>query len=218
MAQNNSLATIQFCALRIARLAANGSTPAGAGNGYVTNQVGKLTVKPNYEKGQEFALKNGCGALTTVYKDRDVMKYLDLTMELEVPDPEIAELLTGSGLISASGFSIGSVAPALGTNPNTYNYGVSIEAWAKRLLPGGAQDPTYPYERFVFPNCNWNIGEKVLENADMKVLYDGFGFEPTALYGTGPWADLPVSMTRSYAWFHDTTIPTATVGYVSVPA
>lgn len=135
MAGTDCASSIQVCALRVARLAADGTTPAGATNLYVTDKLAELAIAPVYTTGDEIDVKGGCGQVIVAYKDPDRLKRLDLTLTMEMVDPELTELITGSSLITVAGQSMGYALPAVGAAaPN----GVSLEAWSKAWIGGGA--------------------------------------------------------------------------------
>lgn len=102
MSQVDTPASIQACAIRLARLAADGTTPAGATNGYVTRNLIKMTVKPEIEAGQEFTIRDACGQLPIIYRDRDIIKRYAADIEFMNPDPEIAELMVAAPLITGT--------------------------------------------------------------------------------------------------------------------
>lgn len=99
MAQPDKVVSIYACALRLARLSATGATTAGATNGYVSNNLITLSVTPDIDEGTDFSAKNACGDDAFPVKDRPTTKRLNLSMSLEVKDPEITELLTSNPLI-----------------------------------------------------------------------------------------------------------------------
>jgi hypothetical protein len=134
MAGNDCMISLQVCALRLARLAADGTTPAGVTNMYVTDKLAKLDVNPNYETGDEITVKTGCGAIAAAYKDLDRLKRADVTLTVLTSDPELSELAAGFSLITSGGQSVGAAWPAVGSAPPA---GVSIEAWNKAWLGGG---------------------------------------------------------------------------------
>lgn len=102
MSQVDVPALVQACAIRIARLASDGTTPAGATNGYVTKNLIKMTVKPEVEGGQEFTIRDACGSLPVIYKDRDIIKRYSADIEFMTPDPEIAELMVAAPLVTGT--------------------------------------------------------------------------------------------------------------------
>jgi hypothetical protein len=102
MSQPDSPASLQGCAIRAARLGADGTPQAGPGNLYVSNQFIKLSWKAEYEAGQEFVTRNACGGLVVTFKDRDIAKRYAIGLELSVPDPELEEILTGAPMVQAT--------------------------------------------------------------------------------------------------------------------
>lgn len=135
MAGNDGAISLQACALRVARLAADGSTPAGATNMIVTNALIKIEGALVYEAGAEFTVTNGCGAVAHTYKDPDHLKRADLTVTITNPDVELAELMAAMSLITSGGQSIGASAPAVGASSPV---GASLEVWTKAWIGGGA--------------------------------------------------------------------------------
>lgn len=99
VSQPDKVVSIYACALRLARLAADGSTPAGATNGYITNNLITLSLTPDVDEGTDFSSKNACGDDAFPVRDRPTIKRINLSMTLELADPELAELLTASPLI-----------------------------------------------------------------------------------------------------------------------
>lgn len=93
------VASIQFCSLRIGRLNAVGQVPAGTTNSYVTNLLGKLTVKWELEAGVDIVIRDGCGGMPFTYKTRDIPKRYDLQLDIKTPDPQVHELLLAQPLI-----------------------------------------------------------------------------------------------------------------------
>jgi hypothetical protein len=93
MAQPDQSSEIKACALRIARLAADGSTPAGATNGYVTKNLITLTKTPDIDEGTDYSQRNSCGETPFAVRDRPKVRRYNLALTLEYPDPELFELL-----------------------------------------------------------------------------------------------------------------------------
>lgn len=97
--QPDKVVSIYACALRVARLAADGSTPAGATNGYISNNLITLTATPDVDEGTDHSSKNACGDDAFPVKDRPTIKRYNMAMSLEVKDPELTELLTSDPII-----------------------------------------------------------------------------------------------------------------------
>lgn len=135
MAGNDCMASIQACMMRVARLASDGTTTAGATNGYITDRLVKVDLNPAYETGDEITLKTGCGNIAVAYKDLDRLKRIDVTLTVATVDAELWELLTGGALITVGGQTNGYASPAVGAAPPN---GVSLEFWSKAWSGGGA--------------------------------------------------------------------------------
>jgi hypothetical protein len=97
--QPDKVVSIYACALRLARLDISGLTPAGATNGYISNNLITLSATPDIEEGTDHSSPNACGDDAFPVKDRPKTKRYNLAMTLEVKDPEITELLTSNPLI-----------------------------------------------------------------------------------------------------------------------
>lgn len=220
MTQYGKFLPIQCCAIRATRCAADGTTPAGA-SGFVNTQlIGKLTLKPVYEAGNEFYPKTACGSLAITVKDRDILKRWDFDLDLMTNDPELSEILTGGAVIvDGTGKNIGRQSVPTGTAAP--GNGAVVEAWAKNIPAfTGAQDAAFPWVRFVIARGFWQDADKNLDGNPFTDSYTGFGVE-NASVGNGPANDFPASISpllRSVAWFLDTGIAaTSTVGYQATP-
>lgn len=120
--------------MRVTRLDANGATPAGASNMIVTDGLIKLDSKVVLSSGEDFEVKNACGAISYSYKDDDKFKRLDLSLTYIRPDMELSEMMAAGTLIVSGGNSIGYSAPAVGAGTGP---GVCIEVWSKAIIGGG---------------------------------------------------------------------------------
>lgn len=217
MAQPDAPASIQGCALRIARLDAAGATPAGATNMYTTHLFSKLDFNANIDAGQETLIRNACGLLAFSPKDKDQVKRFDLALDLLIPDPEIHELLVGAQLITSGGQSIGYTAPALGV-PIADN-GVSLEIWSKAIV-GNAPAGVRPWFRWAFPRTHWQLTNRTIDANAMTVSFVGFA-EENPNWGNGPNNDWPASaspLLRAYGVVRDDALPTVGTGYQATPA
>ncbi len=122
MAQPDKVVSIYACALRLARLAIDGTTPAGATNGYVSNNLITLSATPDIDEGTDHSSPNACGDDAFPVKDRAKTKRYNLQMSLEVKDPEITELLTSNPLILSTPAS----ARVLAANGSTTNASTTL--------------------------------------------------------------------------------------------
>jgi len=211
---NDGAASIQACALRVARLAADGTTPAGASNMYVSDSFIRLLAAPQVEDGQEINVPNACGKNVVSHKDADKITRLNLTLELITPDPELLELLTNSLLIQDAGSTVGFAYPKL-NEPLAQN-GVSMELWSKAVI-GGQQAAALPYWRWVLPKTyNWRFGDREWTNGHMPNVLTGIAVE-NVNFGNGPTNDWNGPDDRVLAAMRDATLPVTQLGYVATP-
>ncbi len=99
MSQPDKVVSIYGCAVRLARLAADGTTPAGTTNGYISNNLITLSISPEIDEGTDHSSKNACGDDHFPVRDRPTHKRYNLSMTTEVLDAEFAELLTSNPII-----------------------------------------------------------------------------------------------------------------------
>jgi hypothetical protein len=229
MAEPHCYGSLQVCALRVAKLDAAGSPDDGASNGYISDALIMARITTEVEEGDEFTLKNGCGAICQTFKDCDRVKRVPVEMELCQLDSELLSLLTnGSNIIEIStGDSIGYELPEADT---ACSNGVSLELWTKAW--DGSYQATAPtfggttetWWHWVLPNVKFQIGDLTLENEILKVPVKGFGNENPRITADGPFDDWPSDIvarggiTSSAGWFLDDTLPTAECGFVNVPS
>lgn len=92
---------IQGCAVRISRLAADGSIVTGATDMVVDDKsFVKATAKPVVDTGVELNPKSACGALLISYKDFDREKRWDFQIDFGDFDAEKMEMVGGGSLIT----------------------------------------------------------------------------------------------------------------------
>lgn len=218
---NDCLPSLQFCALRVARLDSNGVPTPGANNLYVSDKMGTMTATPVYREGDAFESVSGCGDLVVSFKDQNRLQRITVELGLLVPDPELTELLAGGVVIDngTPGGGVGYGAPDLlvAATPN----GVSIEAWTKRISQDGAQDATYPWWHWVFPRVYLDLGAKNFQNGTMDNPFAGWGIENPNWYD-GPEQDWPDTQESyrvfSYLPMPASDFPTVECGYQNTPA
>lgn len=210
-------AHVQACAIRVTKLDATGAPLVGITSIYVSDALTQLQVETVIEEGEEFTVKNACGATCVNVKDCDRLKRLNLTLGLCRPDPELQASLTGGvvltgdtvGGLDATGYGLPKVGVA--DCPN----GVSLELWAKRYLPGGSLDPDFPYEWYVIPKTFFNPGRRTFENGPITVELNGFAVE-NENWGAGPDGDFPDDTDRLMQNIPTTDIPTVQCGFIEL--
>ena len=225
MATPHCFASLQLCALRMARLESSGHPAEGSGNGYVSDGMTKLDVGIELNEGDDFELKNGCGALIAAFKQPDRIKRLNLTLELGILDVEILELAVGWDLFRSGGESIGGqMPPVVGTDNNQ----ICLEAYSK-AMDGDEQavpaltTPNAAYFHWVFPRVSFTHGDFTLENELSTFPLEGKGEENSSITANGPFNDWDAAVaadggiTRVGGFFFDDVLPTADCGYIAVP-
>jgi hypothetical protein len=100
----NGPVSVQGCAYRICRLAADGSIVSSSTAMIQDDRpLVKLEAKPNMEAGVEITPKSACGVPVISYKDCDRYKRWDITLTLGDWDPEQMELIGGGQVLTATG-------------------------------------------------------------------------------------------------------------------
>lgn len=208
--------SIHALLLRAARLAADGSTPAGAANGYATNSLVKIEFKPVYAEGSEINETNGSGVACVYYKAPPTLLRHDVTVTVCTPDEELEELLGGGTLLTAAGATIGYQEPAPGSEimPN----GISLEAWSRAVI-NGRPAAVNPFRHWAMPRVHLRRADSSLENAAHMPVFEGYA-EVNPLWGNGPWNDWPAGLAsdRTIQRIREAALPASAIGYIAVPA
>lgn len=222
MAESLCAQSFQACAIRVARLSANGTPVSGANQGYVAGAPVQVTLTPQYQKGVELTQPNACGQLAGYYRQQDQLKSWDIVFDLTELDHELIEILTGATLIAPTpGTTIGHQFPPVSScSPYNLN-GVSLEFWTKRW--DHCQQPAdgIQYWHWVFGCAFLHVGPLKMDNGFMTIPIEGY-LQENPNWGDGPWDDFPGgpsgTLTSIGAVFQDAqALPTKTCGYVSVP-
>jgi hypothetical protein len=207
--------------LRVAELAADGSTPSGAGNLYVADVFTELTFDPQVQEGDELTLRNACGGYCVDFKDDDRIRWWNVTLKLCSPSAELANLMANFALLTDGGDTVGSKFPALGTiNPGN---GVSLEFWTLRLDDDGSLQAGdgFPWYQWALPRTRgWRptgrtIGNNPLEHefVGRAFMNDGWNNGPANDWGTHDTTDSPIIGPLAVA-----DIPSGQCGVQATPA
>lgn len=201
--------------IRVAKLAADGSTPADPAGMYVTDSVVKVSWQPAVEGGLDLTQRKGDGSLGVYYKTPDITKRYEVTVDIFTPDPELESLLTGAIVLSTAGSTVGMGAPRLGQD-NVPN-GVSIEAWSLAVA-GDHLVGTNPYFWWAFPHIKLEKHTaRTLEAGMLMNSYEGYMYE-SAAWGNGPNNDWLLSSDRAWQVQRTATKPTPAIGLQAIPA
>jgi len=205
-------ASLQCVAIRVTALDAGGKPQPGAAM-YVTDNLVKIDFNPEMESGQEISQKNAAGNLCVVYRTPDLMKRLNMSVEVCVPDPELEVLLSGGDLFLDGDDVMGFAYPPLMVDsaPN----GVSIEAWT-RYVVDGYQPAEQPYIWWAFPKTQLRKGNRTIDVNAMANVYEGFAGE-NVQWGTGPLGDWEWPSDRVVQACFTDTVPEVQCGGQEVP-
>jgi hypothetical protein len=211
MAQDNA-SSVAGMAIRVTKLAADGTLVTGASASYVTKKFVSLGFTPEYESGDEFTTKAADGTVCASWKAPDTLKRVTLSIALCDPDPEFTQIIAGGSLLTNGGQTVGWQAPLVGVDatPN----GVAIEVWSIANV-GGRQASVNPYWHWVFPYAQMHsAGERAIQNDLMATSFEGWAVGNVG-FGDGPAAPLwafPASTNSPIAYARTTAIPAGT-GY-----
>lgn len=217
------ITSLDFCAIRVARLTDSGAPLTGPTNGYVSDAPISLDVSIVTEEGDDLTSKNGCGLICATFQQPDQIKSLELTLELCQLDAELLEILTGAQVFMSGGNAIGLQFPEVGSQPPPVSFEGWSKAWAtdhQLVDPSTAPDSTWIH--WVFPGVRWVQGDFTVEHDLMVVTVNGKGQENPNLSVNGAFDDFPTEIaaaggvTGLGAWFYDTEPPPATCDYVPV--
>lgn len=220
MAGNDCAGIVEACAMRVARLDADGAPLVGATNAYVSDALVSLAVTPVYAEGTEHEQTNGCGVPVVSYKAPDKFKRVDLRLEFATPDPELQEILvSGFTLLTNAGDTVGFQFPRIGTAYE--DHGVSMELWSAAIV-GGDQDGALPWWRSILAKTkNWRPDPRTLDNSVQTTVLLGQGLENPGI-GDGPVYDFDTLATQAldaaFQMVRDTDVPTTQCGYIPIAA
>lgn len=217
------LGSARVCAIRATRLDANCSIVKGANNAVVSSAIVRLQSSPEYETGDEFIQKNGCGDICLYVKNADKLKRMNLQMDLCTRDMELLEILTGGSLYTTAGVTSGFRRRGVGaSDPNP----ASVELWTKAIptgKSGACADPNAgaSWWRWVYPRATFTIGDVTHENGIGLVSLTGFA-DPNPYWTNGPFNDWPAtqlldSTSPEHFVLDSVGPPTTGCGYISVP-
>jgi hypothetical protein len=217
------LGSARVCALRVVRLDSNCSIVKGANNAVVSTAIVRLQATPEYDTGDEFIQKNGCGDICLYIKNLDKLKRMNLTLDLCTRDMELIELLTGASLYTDAGDVIGVARRGIGaSDPDP----VSLELWTKAIPSGQSGACPLPgagaaWWRWVYPRATFTIGDVTHENGIGLLSLSGFA-DPNPYWTNGPFNDWPADElldpeSPEHFVLDSVGPPTAQCGYISVP-
>jgi hypothetical protein len=205
--------------LRITRVSPAGDPVAGACSSVVTDGFISVTVSPEIQTGQEINTPNAWGDNCIEDKAGDIVKWVNVTLELCQVNPDILDIVGGANpLATGTAPTQDFIGASFGPNPNTDNFG--IEVWTKDTV-------NYPtrWGYIVVPNIqNGRIdGDIKVQNDALTFNMVGQGVAATTDWTVGPYSDNPLLVTAGFPagdqWaFVTTTVqpPAVTAGCAAV--
>lgn len=150
------------CRIRLTRLDSCGRPVVGPKSVIVTKGFINVGAAKDYEEGEEFTQKNGCGELCISEKDCDVLKRINLTLGFCVIDHEGIEIMTANRLLlNALGEAVGYAQ----SSTAQCDSGWSLEVWQKEANQtcDTTGQPEWLYWAWPFLT-NGKTGDVTLEN------------------------------------------------------
>lgn len=173
---------------RFTRLDQCGVPVQGTASSVVTSGFVTVTYTEEIAKGDEYTKKNAWGDFCVNEKDPDLMKWVNVVVNLCEVDPDILDVVGGATPVIFGPDTIGWT-----RGPNAPTGGFAIEVWTKKAGVGACGVGGVEWGYFVVPFVtNGKIdGAISISNAAMDISLHGEGHEATAAWGTTPYATNP---------------------------
>lgn len=204
------------CAIRVTVVDVTGAVVAPPDNSYVSDSPISIAVRPNFEEGQTFSLRSGCGCSIARFKATDTFNWWEFTFQMGLLEPSLLNMLLGSQSIDDGGDVVGQAfAGALDCADD--EPAVALEFWSQNIV-GGSQDSLRPYIHWVFPKTVWRLGDNTFEEGFANPTVEGFS-RTNNQWGNGPYGDGPPDsqdISEGGWWQEDNGLPTADCAPASV--
>lgn len=175
--------------LRITRLDECGIPAYGPAGTIVTSGFITVTVGREEEAGDTYTSKNAWGELCVNEKDPDILKWVNVSVEMCEIDPGVLDIMAGSDVITSGADTIGAY---FGPDPMVGGY--AIEVWTKVAGVDACASGTQEWGYVAVPWLkNGKLdGDFKVENAPLNITLAGQGFPATADWGLTPYGDNPL--------------------------
>jgi hypothetical protein len=212
---DDCIAQLHCCAIRVAKLNADGSPLVDPAASVVSTQFQKITITPVYDAADEIKEKNACGATIIDYLGDPTFVRADFEIDFITPDPYMhAVLLSGGALLEPDSGGVGFAFPPVG--PVTGD-GVSIEFWTRRV-DNGSQSEVFPWAHWALPLCrSMQVGAREFSGTAQHAVISGQCNE-NVNWADGPFNDFDADSDRVAQWIPALDLPDATCGPVEVAA
>lgn len=175
------------CRVRITRVDENGNVIAG-NNAYVSDKLVSVSVNPNIETGNSFAVRNGCGCGIARRKFPDTFNWFELSLQTAALEPSMIAFMLGAATITDGADIVGAAFPSA-LECDEASPAVAFEFWTEHVV-GSGLDATYPYFHWVFPSSQWVLGDNTFEEGPAQPTLNGTT-QTNGNWGDGPYGDGP---------------------------
>lgn len=178
-----------ICAMRLTRILATGCVAPSPDNSFVSTELTSIQMTPVVEAGQDTTLVGGCDCTISSYRGVDKLKRFEFELTWPKIAPAAYEMMLGAGLFVDGAVPVGNSWPTELNCGDTQD-AVALEFWVKNWTQSGAQDTTYPWLHFVYPQTYWQIGQQQFQNDFAQPTFTGFS-RGNDCWGNGPYTDGP---------------------------
>jgi len=195
-----------LCVVRVTELDEDGNAVGGAGSGYVSDKPVSMGFTPNFDEGQTFTSRNGCGCSSAKIKSPDVFNWFEFTFAEEALEPELEALMLGETTI-LDGTDVVGVNGSGALDCSAAEPTVGFEFWTKHYV-GSSPDADYPWVHWIFPRVRWRRGDNTAEEGLLQPAFVGQS-RTNLLWGSGPYGDGPPDGqdVTEFAWFKTAVDP-----------
>lgn len=177
-----------ICAIRLTKVDVTGAVSSDLINSYVSDNPISIGVRPNYEEGQAFSLRNGCGCSIARFKATDTFNWWEFTFNMGALEAEMLAMMLGTPTIE-NGADVVGQAFVGALDCADAEPAVALEFWTQHIV-GSGQDAAYPYMHWCFPKTVWRLGDNTFEEGIAQPVVEGFS-RTNQLWGNGPYGDGP---------------------------
>lgn len=210
--------SVRAYAMRVSALSVSGTPLTGtSGAVWVSGQFIQLQFTPEYEAGEDLTTKAADGSLCQILKTPDILKYVNLHIELCSPEPELVALLAGGTTLTnppGSGAVTGYASQQAGAIASSgVGFGVGLEVWSAAYV-NGKPATVNPYWEWVFPlSTLWQNGDRTLENGFVATVIEGFCFGNANFAPGGGAPTWPFATDKPYSYDRVASLPTILNGF-----
>lgn len=212
--------SVRGLAMRVSALSATGVPLTGtSGSVWVQGQFIQAQFTPVYNSGSDDFTLAADGSGCQILKTPDILKYVNVHIELCNPEPELIALLAGGSTLTpppGTGAVTGYASQQVGTlSGGGGGNGVGVELWSYAYVAGRPASVN-PYWQWVLPLCTlWLNGDRQLSNGFTSTIIEGFCFGNPNFAPGGGTPTFPFATDKPYAQARVPSLPTILNGFVS---